>query len=161
MRNKLLYIFLVVMLVINALLLYMILDKKSMKNKPKAQSFLTEELGFSEDQKERFFFLDREHRGQMLQLDEEQRTLRKKMFNSFGNNEFSPDSLINRMGEIEKDKQKELFAFFKEVRKLCNEDQIKKFDEIIQNVLLRRGPKPPGKGRKGPPRRHGPPEKDF
>ena len=62
------------------------------------------------------------------------------------------------MGEVEKEKQKELFAFFSEIRKLCNEDQVQKFDKIIQNILLRRGPKPPRKVRGGPHGRHGPPE---
>ncbi|MFD2565796.1 Spy/CpxP family protein refolding chaperone [Pseudotenacibaculum haliotis] len=158
MRKKLLYAFLLIMLIINALLLYMILDKKMGKQPQKGPGFLTEELNFTEEQKDRFFMLDRVHRREMMQLDDELRDLRKKLFNSFAEEGFSPDSITSRIGELEEAKQKEMYAFFKEVRSLCDEDQAKIFDKIIDKVLRRRGPKKPGPDRRGPP---GPPERDF
>lgn len=159
MRKKLLYAFLIMMLIINALLLYMILDKKMGKPSQKGPGFLTEELNFSEEQKDRFFVLDRMHRHEMMRLDDESRYLRKKLFNSFGEEGFSPDSIALKMGELEEARQKELFAFFKEIRSICNQKQAEKFDEIIEKVLQRRGPKKPGPGRDGPPRH--PPGRDF
>ncbi len=44
------------------------------------------------------------------------------------------------MGELETQKEQELYAFFKQVRKLCDEEQVKKFDLIIKEALHRRGP---------------------
>ena len=46
---------------------------------------------------------------------------------------------------------KELFSFFGEVRRICDEGQTKKFDKIIQEILRKRGPKPPKGTHEGPP----------
>lgn len=151
MKKKILYTFLILMLIVNAVLLYLIIDKQSRKVPPRGQTFLTEELNFSEDQKDQFLALDRVHRDKMMEMDEELDQLRKLMFNSFDSNNLSIDTLTMKMGDIEADKQNELFSFFTKVRKLCDEDQQKKFDEIIQEVLHRRGPKPPKGDHKGPP----------
>ena len=88
----------------------------------------------------------------MRQLDDELVDLRKQLFNSFGKEIFSNDSIVNRMGVIEASKQKELYAFFSEVRKICDDNQVIKFDAIIKKVLRQRGPKPPNGPKKRPPR---------
>ena len=157
MKKKLLYSFLIIMLLVNALLLYLIIDKQSRKGPPKGQTFLTEQLNFTEDQKEQFYLLDREHRGKMMKMDDELDQLRKLMFNSFESENISIDTLTMKMGDLEADKQNELFSFFGKVRELCNEDQKEQFDEIIQEVLQRRGPRPPKGDHKRPP----PPRHDF
>tara|TARA_R110002073_G_scaffold8207_5_gene45811 strand:- start:25284 stop:25748 length:465 start_codon:yes stop_codon:yes gene_type:complete len=151
MRKKLLYTSLIILLIANTVLLYMIVTKAPNNHSPK-QNFLIEELHFSENQKDRFLILDREHRHSMRQLDDELRGLRKQLLNSFGKDEFSSDSIANRMGELETSKQKELYSFFSEVRKLCDDNQVEKFDKIIEKVLRQRGPKPPERDKKGPPR---------
>jgi len=150
MRKKLLYTFLIILLIANAVLLYMIVTK-TQKNHPPKENFLTQELHFSETQKDQFLTLDQIHRRSMRQLDDELNNLRKQLFNSFGKDSFSSDSITYRMGELETSKQKELYAFFSEVRKLCDENQVEKFDKIIEKVLNQRGPKPPERDRKSPP----------
>lgn len=152
MRKKLLYAFLIILVIANASLLFMIINKPSKKGGSQKENFLTQELNFTEEQKERFLFLDREHRHQMMQMDGELKELRKELFNSFDKENFSPDSLAVRMGEIETEKHQEIFAFFKQVRKICTPDQVSKFDEIIGKALQRRGPRKPKGERRGPPR---------
>jgi hypothetical protein len=153
MQKKILYAFLIVMLIINIVLLYLIIDKRMRKGPSKGQTFLTEQLDFSETQKEEFLKLDEIHREKMMRLDDELKSVREVLFQSFDKKADFTDMFIERMGEIEVEKLNELFSFFKEVRTLCNEDQVKKFDQIIQEVLHRRGPKGP----KGKPDRLPPP----
>jgi len=144
MRKKILYVFLIFMLIINAMLLYMIIEKKGKKDHVKGQTFLMQELNFSEDQKKQFLVLDKAHRQRMMQIDDESKELRETLFNSYQVETSSRDSLMTRFGNLEAARQDELFSFFAKVRKLCDEEQSKKFDEIIKKALHRQGPKPPG-----------------
>mgnify|MGYP000194548224 CR=1 FL=1 len=154
MRKKILYVFLIFMLIINAMLLYMIIEKKGKKDHAKGQTFLMQELNFSEDQKKQFLLLDNAHRKRMMQIDDESQKLRKTLFDSYSVEIELRDSLMTRFGNLEAARQDELFSFFGKVRKLCNEEQAKKFDEIIQRALHRRGPKPPNGKHGGPPPGH-------
>lgn len=143
MRKKILYAFLIVMLIVNAVLLYLIVDKKMSKGPSKGQTFLTEQLNFSETQKDAFFKLDREHRQKMMAFDDELKELRELLFQSFDKEHISVDTLTMKMGDLETEKQSELFSFFGKVRELCDAKQTEKFDQIIQEILHRRGPKGP------------------
>lgn len=140
------------MLVINAVLLYLIIDKKMNKPSKQGRSYLIEELHFSDEQKEQFFLLDEQHRKKMMKIDDESLELRELLFSSYDQKAKSRDSLMIRFGNLEAARQDELFSFFGKVRELCNEEQVKKFDKIIQKALHRRGPKPPGEKHGGPPR---------
>jgi len=153
MGKKILYAFLIVLLIVNAVLLYLIVDKKMSKGPSKGQTFLTEQLNFSEAQKATFFMLDEEHRGKMMRLDDRLKGLREVLFQSFERDREFIAALTNQMGELETQKFNELFSFFGKVRELCDEDQVKKFDQIIDEVLHKRGSKDP----KGKPNRLPPP----
>lgn len=152
MKKKLLYAFLILMLTINVVLLYLIVDKRIGKEPSKGQTFLTEQLEFSEAQKNRFFELDKIHRQKMMKMDDELKNLRELLFNSFDQQNISIETLTMKMGDIETEKHQELFSFFSEVRRMCNEEQTQKFDQIIQEVLKRRAPKPPQGKHKKPPK---------
>ena len=152
MKRKLLYGFLGILLVANGILLYMIITKVPGKQNPKKDHYLTNELQFSKTQKDQFFALDREHRRKMRSIDDELAKLRRQMFSSYDNEEFSIDSVVLRIGELEASKNKELYTFFKQVRGLCTDGQVDKFDQIIQKVLRKRGPKHPPGYRRGPPK---------
>ena len=93
MRKKILYAFLIVMIIINVVLLYLIIDKKMSKGPSKGRTFLTEQVNFSEEQKDQFFKLDEEHRRKMMAFDEELNELRELLFRSFDNKNIS-DSIV-------------------------------------------------------------------
>lgn len=152
MRKKILYIFFVVLLLVNGALLYMLVQKPQIKGKSK-DHFLTEQLQFNEDQEERFRFLDNEHRKQMRHIDAQMRDAKEKLFNSFSDTAFSPVAITERIGDLETKKEQELYAFFKLVRKLCDEEQAKKFDLIIKEALHKRGPKGKRDHKRPPPPR--------
>ena len=157
MKKKILYTFLIVLVLINALLLYLIIDKKMGNSPSKGQTFLTEQLKFSDGQKDQFFLLDSDHRSKMKKMDNELGRLRNLLFRSFDEEPSFVDSLTVRIGDIETRKQQELFSFFGEVRSICDDEQVKQFDKIIQEVLKKRAPKGPKGKHKGPP----PPNHDF
>ena len=79
----------------------------------------------------------------------------------------APDSLIQAGSKRTTDAEQQLelltFRHFQQLRAICNADQQKKFDEIIQDVLRRMGPgrqgqKPGGRQGEGPGgREHMPP----
>lgn len=156
MGKKILYAFLIVLLIVNGVLLYMIIDKKMGKGPSKGQTFLTEQLNFSQEQKDAFFKLDGEHRKRMMHVDDQLKDLREILFQSFDKEKSFSDSISVKIADLETDKISELYSFFGSVRELCSEDQVKKFDEIIQEVLHRRGPKGP----KGKPNRLPPPPQE-
>jgi hypothetical protein len=131
------------MLIINAMLLYMIIEKNGKKAPPKGQTFLMQELNFSEDQKKQFLVLDDAHRKRMIQIDDESKELRETLFDSYNEETASKDSLMTLFGNLEAARQEELFSFFGKVRKLCDDSQAKKFDQIIKKAIDRKGPKPP------------------
>lgn len=152
MRKKILYTFFVVLLLINGVLLYMLVQKSHKKENAK-DHFLTKQLEFSEDQEERFRFLDHEHRKQMRFLDAQMRDAKEELFNSFSDTTFSPEAITARIGDLEIKKERELYAFFKQVRKLCTQEQAKKFDLIIKEALHKRGPKGKRPHKRPPPPR--------
>jgi len=78
----------------------------------------------------------------------------------------APDSLImadsRKTSEAEQQLEILTFRHFQKLRAICNADQQKKFDEIIQDVLRRMAPPrrqgpPPGREGEGPGRDHLPP----
>ncbi len=151
MRKKILYTFFIILLIANSVLLYMLIEKPHKKGGSN-DNYLTKELQFNEVQEEKFQFFDEEHRRQMQKIEKQIRASKKLLFNSFSDTTFSPITITERIGELETKKEQELYAFFKEVRKLCDENQAKKFDQIIKKALHKRGPKGRGPNRRPPPR---------
>ena len=122
------------------------LIKKPHQQKKDSGNFLVKELQFDENQKERFRFFDDQHREAMMNFDHEIRASKDVLFSSFSDSTFSSDSISKRIGELEGEKEQEIVAFFKQVRKICTEEQILKFDELIKKALHKKG------GMRPPPR---------
>lgn len=149
MRKKILYTFFVVLLIVNGALLVMLVQK-SQKKETLKDHFLARELKFDKQQEERFIYLDQEHRRQMRRIDDQIRSTKEQLFSSFSDTTFTASTLTEKIGELETDKEEEIYAFFKAVRKICTPEQARKFDSIIKEALHRRGPRE-RKDRRGPP----------
>ncbi|MDB4205417.1 hypothetical protein N9764_07665 [Polaribacter sp.] len=161
MKSKLLPILLILLVVLNCVLIFMLINKPHEKQRQHSErNFLTAQLQFSDTQKEQFLKLDIKHRDAMMAIEEKIKEQKDVLFSSFYKENFNSDSLTNKIGFLEGTKEAELFRFFCKVRKLCTSDQAQKFDEIIINAL--RGGKggPPNAGNMPPPpgeRVHHPP----
>lgn len=158
MKSKLLPIFLFLLIILNGVLIFMLVKKphENLRNNP-SNNFLTEQLQFSEDQKEAFQVLDEEHRNLMIHFEETIKDQKDILFSSFNNEDFNVDSLTVKIGLLEAKKDAQVFSFFKKVRRLCTVEQAKKFDKIIKQAIRGGERRPPNDGRMPPPRNEGMP----
>ena len=159
MKSKLLPALLIILIVLNGFLIFMLIKKPHQNREHLPQrTFLTEQLQFSEKQKEVFENLDETHRETMMDLDKKIRKQKDILFNSFGSDDVNTDSLIKKNGELQVQKEVEVFRFFKSVRKICSPEQQEKFDKIINKALKGAGgEKPPRNNDRRPPREGGMP----
>jgi len=71
MKQKLLYAFIILLLVVNSVLIYMVIKKPHEKRNQPNRTFLTTTLGFSSEQNEAFRTLDEKHKDKMRQFDKQ------------------------------------------------------------------------------------------
>lgn len=158
MKSKLLPILLVVLIFLNVFLIFMLIKKPHLNRKENAErNFLIEQLQFSEGQQEKFKSLDNIHRDRMMNLEFSIRKQKDILFNSFADKTLNVDSLVRVAGNLEIKKELEVFNFFKEVRKICNPEQQKKFDAIIKEAIKGGDSRPPRNNENHPPNREGMP----
>lgn len=151
MKSKLLPIILFLLIVLNGVLIFMLINKTHENRQPRPErNFLTEELGFTNSQKEQFMEFDNLHREKMQEIEHSIMKHKDVLFNSFQKEGFNIDSLSTQIGLLEGKKEIEIFNFFGKVRSLCTKEQVIKFDDIIKEAL--RG------GQNGPQR---PPREDM
>ena len=118
MKSKLLPILLIFLVVLNGVLIFMLINKPHEKQRQRPErNFLTEQLQFSDVQKEQFRELDEVHRDIMKAMDKNIKEQKDILFSSFYKDNFNSDSLTNKIGFLEGTKEAELFLFFKKVRK--------------------------------------------
>lgn len=158
-KNIPLYVLLIFLIIVNTFFLcnYMGGDKKELQLKQRTppESFLVKELRFNDMQKEQFRALSQEHHHKIQRITNEIRELKDVFFSSLSNvsiDNINKDSIAVLIGDLEKEKDLEVYDHFEKVQELCHADQKEKFRKIIKDAL-RRG----GKQQGPPPRWGGPP----
>ena len=149
MSKKTLNIVLVALLLVNIATLTLLWMKPGKGHeKPKGER-LVHKLSFDETQKESFFVL-REGHGQAVQdLEHSNHEIRKQYSSLMESNDLvTLDSLTNLVGANVAQIESLNFRHFQDIRKLCRDDQIEKFDRMMEHM---------SNGRKGPPSPGGPP----
>jgi protein CpxP len=145
MKSKLLLAVFVLLILLNGVLIFMLIKKPHQnKRAQQGKNFLTHQLQFTNNQKNKFFSFDKVHRENMMHFDEQLRKHKDVLFNSFSDGPLNIDSLSVLIGTLEGEKEIEVFRFFTAVRKICNKGQKEKFDSIINRAI--KG------GKNGPPR---------
>jgi len=152
MKQKILYILLISLLIINSLLLFLLIKKPHEKREGPKRDFIAIELKFDQNQKEEFKNLDGIHRRFMRSLDEKIKEHKEILFHSFGNDIFNLDSITKEIGKLEAEKERTLFTFFSQVRVLCSASQKENFDAIIEKALKGGEKRPPREGNGHPPK---------
>ncbi|WP_298778163.1 hypothetical protein [uncultured Polaribacter sp.] len=153
MKSKLLPILLVVLVLLNGVLIFMLINKSRIKTKVSHRKFITKELNFSDDQNVKFRYLDQPHKETMMGLDDDIRKQRDLLFSSFSNTSKNLDSISKIIGALEAKKDLEIFRFFSSIRKICTKEQQVKFDLIIKQALKGGKHGPPRHGQKNHPHR--------
>lgn len=151
-------------MLLNICLLVFIWVKKPNRNPP---TFLEENLGFSEQQKNGFEVLRNEHREQTNAIKTDINSLKDELYSNFGDegiDEEKAKGIAQKIGTKKAEADLITFRHFKAIRKICTPEQQKKLDEII-NELVRRmteQPMPPNErnGKERPPHGKRPPNGD-
>jgi protein CpxP len=156
MKTKLLPILLILLIVLNGVLIFMLINKPHQnKGSRQERSFLFEKLQFTDHQKDEFIILDEAHMEIMMSFEDGIKKNKDILFNSFSDDAINIDSLSTVIGALQAKKEVEVFRFFKSVRKICNKEQQEKFDKII-NKAIKGGNQGQGQNQ-GPPREGGMP----
>jgi flagellar motility protein MotE (MotC chaperone) len=172
-KNKIFSIVIVILLLANIATMIVFWTKKDKQMLPPhnvkggVAEFLSTELSFDSTQKLAYATLREEHQEKIKEIREESRNAKDALFDLLKQSSVKDDELqkaLNDIAENEKTLDKQTFHHFQKVRALCNDEQKKKFDEVIQQALRMMGP-PPGGRRGGPPppngeRPQGPPPMD-
>lgn len=147
-KNTILYVLLAFLIIANGFFLYDYLgkpDRNGPRNNP--EQFIVKELNFNADQMQKFKGLGKNHRERMIQLQQEQKQLKDKLFSKISEKNINPleiESITSLIGENNKNKDLEVFNHFRAIQGICNDPQKQKFKKIVIDAL-----------HKGPPPRNG------
>ncbi|MGK7371639.1 MAG: Spy/CpxP family protein refolding chaperone [Candidatus Halalkalibacterium sp. M3_1C_030] len=104
------------------------------------QRFIEQELNLSEDQKQAFRELRRDHIRETRNIHRDIRIYRRSLFGLLQNEEVNVkkvDSLSKALGEAQRAMEKATYEHFAELRSICDDQQKEKFDRITERVMLR------------------------
>lgn len=167
-KNKLLTWLVVLLIIVNAATLaffWLNRPKYPQQFKGSPQEFLVTALKLNSSQQQQYEVLVKAHHEEADQLREKIKIAKESFFDLLKQKEVSDSlkqAMANRASMITEELDIMTLNHFQKVRALCNVDQQKKFDEIIQQVTDMIGhprqPGGPGKGPQGPPPLSGEPE---
>jgi len=113
---------------------------------PDAASFLIHELKLNKEQQQKYEKLVSEHHSSVEKINESDHSFHKLFFDLLQGNH--PDTLkanqiADSIGNNKKKMEMLTFNHFLELKSLCNEEQKKKFDDVIMEALRIMNPRPP------------------
>ena len=117
-------------------------DEKGPQDRMRPVDFISKELNFNADQKNKVEQLNKKHHETMRILSQDNKRLKDRLFISLSDpavNEQEIDSLTSLIGDIEKEKDMVTFTHFRKILSLCNDHQKMKFQEIVTDALHRGG----------------------
>lgn len=110
---------------------------------PEARAHLKELLNLTDAQMETIDKIRESHIAQMQKTREELKVLKDKIFSNLSNPNADTNSvrdIANQIGILEARTDLITFDNFREVRKVCSDEQKKKFDEVYMDLLRMGGP---------------------
>jgi periplasmic protein CpxP/Spy len=128
-------------------------DRKRPDAPKDARDYLVRELNLNVAQQRHFDSLRQGHFEQMQRDREEMRKLKDAFFGQLKNaGDTIPAALAQEIGAVQARIDLNTFHHFAALRRICTDEQQKKFDDIIQNVLKNLGrPGPPPGDKRMPP----------
>lgn len=136
-REKLLWIGIVILGVLNiACLAFMILGKRDRPNR-KFDRLIIESLALDNTQIEKFDQLKRKHHQQILDLDEQLKEPFNKYFSLLKGNRdtLKEDSIKSVISGIYEKKVEITYLHFAELKAICSEEQQKNMDKVIPFLM--------------------------
>ncbi|WP_298903344.1 hypothetical protein [uncultured Psychroserpens sp.] len=137
-NNKILYILIGFLIVVNLFFLFNYLGHTNGKKKEHKRDFITKELKFDNDQMERFKVLRDQHYLEVRTLSDSIGNVKEVLYKHISEAPISKpdvDSIIAVIGNLEEKKDVERFYYFKAIHDICNDDQKVRFKALIKNAI--------------------------
>ncbi|MBU2887761.1 hypothetical protein KO507_18500 [Gilvimarinus agarilyticus] len=98
-----------------------------------------QELDFNPDQKAAFDKMAMQHQQTIRKIDKEEQELVSTFFDQLlpDADQTDHDQILSQILQLEKDKIMVTYHHFEDLKDLCNEEQVKKFDQVLQHILPR------------------------
>ena len=146
-QNRFLVSLVAILLLANfALLFYFFVIKKPDHPGPKSprqvSEFVQKELGFDSVQVKKFQELRDQHKEAVKPLIEEMQKLKDSLYSQLQKTTTSDSTinfLANKLGEKQKQWELMIFHHFQDVRAICTDSQLPKFDSLVHK-MINRGP---------------------
>ncbi len=138
-------------------------QKNNMQRPERPDEFIISKLHFSDKQVHEFEELRDRHHDSVIVLQDEGRKLRTALFDNLKNankTEAQVDSLMGAIGNNQKQIEYVTYRHFRQLREICNEEQKKIFDNIIEEIMKKMSGRPPRPDGPPPPGQDGPPPPD-
>jgi Spy/CpxP family protein refolding chaperone len=101
-----------------------------------SNSFLADELGFTGEQSQKFEALKKEHRQGVQNIMQQTKELKDQLFECIKTgDDAKAKELAEKLSENNKAMELLTYEHFKEVRKICNDEQKVKFDKILIELV--------------------------
>jgi Spy/CpxP family protein refolding chaperone len=150
-KNTLLYILVIFLLVMNGYFMYEIFVDKRPKG-PNPGKFIAKELQFDAQQLEAFSEMNDAHHEEMMIIMRDVRRLKDELFDYISQPTYEAtkvQQLTQEIGDKIRLRDEKTFYHFKEVQKICTDEQRTRFNQLIKEAL--RPPHKPGGRPPGPP----------
>ncbi|MCX8524097.1 hypothetical protein OF897_09180 [Chryseobacterium formosus] len=140
------YIFIIIGLLASNLLLAVFIFMKKPPHHSGPRDLIIERLHFNENQVRKYDDLIVQHRMQIREKEHEMIGLKTQYYSLLKNSsQENRDSLVQQIGKVSMETEKINFKHFQDIKRICHPNQIKNFDDLIDEFesLFATGPKPP------------------
>lgn len=137
-------------MVVNGFFVYKNLKGPEKRKHRSPRNFISSQLDFSPEQMEQFKSLEQAHRDRMRSIYDDTKDLKDALFSRIHETSITDkeiDSITSRLAAKEKEKDIEVFNYFKSISALCDEQQKGKLDKILKKARRRGRGGPPGPSR--------------
>ncbi|APX99805.1 hypothetical protein [Lacinutrix venerupis] len=155
-KNTVLYVLLIVLIIMNGFFLFNYLGRPQHKGVKESSAFIVKELNFDASQLEKFKQLEENHHFTMQKIGDGIKVNKDKLFTKITAptiDRNKVDSLIIEISKADLLKEKELFNKLRGIYEICDENQKKRFSDILKKARRFNGNGPEGSGRGERPER--------
>lgn len=148
-KTKLLWLSVIILLVVNVgLTAFMIINKPPHPKRPPhphgPKKQIIKKLNFNEEQIKQFDSEIDIHRNQIKELDKQIRDKKNELYQNLSKNDPTiKDSLIREINKSQYMVEQAHYDHFLKIRSICDAEQLKKFDEMCENLTDIFHAKPP------------------
>lgn len=139
------------LIVMNGAILFYFMRKGPLPEPP-PDRIIVEVLQFDDRQRDEFRKLKDDHHGKMMKLNDHFRKTLEDYFLTLQNNSSAKDSLETLISGLEKERLNITYSHFQDIKKLCRDDQLEKFNTFLPDLI--RFVAAPLPKKDGPPRRN-------